>query len=281
MKYSCERRPELYTQFKPEFDLLDKFDILVSKIYDNSKDISFSETDAMKNIVWFLTGKATKSYYAAKMLCEQGYGTDALIIERTLVELLISVKYILEEDSEERAKKFASYEWVLKYQNIHYDRISLFSFKILPQDEMDRRDAKIREEYENTCNVYPTFKKWGLPWTGEKTHITAKRLGLETYYQIVYSMASEFIHPTPSSARHYLEQVAENHKSIKIGPSPDFIEEALATLMVLMLDIVVVVNDVFELGKNDKISEFQSQFQGRADIKKKQREELKAEPNAV
>lgn len=259
MKYDCKRRPELYKMFKAEFDLLDKFDFLVDQIYNNSNKISFPETDAVKEIIWFLTGKAAKSYNATKILCEQGYGTDALVIERTMIDLLIAIKFILEKDSRERATMFASYEWVLKQKAWHFNRISLIKHDLSENELKDHKES-IKEEYEKACEKYKHFSNWRMPWTGEPTAVTAERLGLKFYYEIVYSYVSDFVHSSPTSAKHYFKKIAQNHTEMKIGASEDLISVATVTLIIIMCEMLFVLNDTFSLGKKNKIIYFKSRL---------------------
>lgn len=61
-------------------------------------------SSACPAVVCFLFGKSLKSIDAAKLLAGRGYGEDALILLRTVLESLFSAAYISDGDSEERAQ---------------------------------------------------------------------------------------------------------------------------------------------------------------------------------
>ena len=56
--------------------------------------------------VMFLFGKIWRSFNAARILAQEGYGPDAMVVARSLVNGAIDLAYIVREDSEERARQW-------------------------------------------------------------------------------------------------------------------------------------------------------------------------------
>ena len=67
-----------------------------------------------QRVLAVLFGKATKSLDAIRLLCETGFGQDAVILTRSLVNLVINIWYIgSATDQDERALDYnASWDFV-------------------------------------------------------------------------------------------------------------------------------------------------------------------------
>lgn len=115
------------------------------KILSAKKIKVFSDMD---RIILLVLAKSTKTLRALKLLADNGYGEDAIVLSRSLFEGYINVAYILHDDSVRRARMFIVYS-VIKY----YERLrELGLLKIAPKEYTDQfSDAevnKLKEERE-------------------------------------------------------------------------------------------------------------------------------------
>jgi hypothetical protein len=269
MHYQAERRKELYSKYKVLFDLLDRVSHLVEEVVNENKRISFNSSDLQKEIIWFLSGKAIKTFYASKLLCEQGYGTDSLVLCRGLIEILISITYINEKDSQNRALQFIDYEWVIKKEFLLRNKLDLIK-SVRNLEEENKFALKVDENYQKFLAKHPQFKKnRNLPWTGEKKIETARRLGLEYLYEIVFSYTSDLVHSSASSISHYVKDISKELRHIEIGPSDTLMEQAVGTSGIIILMILQEIDKVFDFNKKDKIFYLKDLFQKRLKNKTK------------
>ena len=218
-----------------------------------------------KDIIWFLCGKAVKSFYAAKMLCEQGYATDAAILCRTLIEILFSILFINEKDSIERTERFVQYENVVKYKAWNkgmFDYVKPFiSDDQSRKLELEDQDV-IKRNYSEAIKKYPEFRSHGLPWTGEGWETIAKRFNLGYLYTIIYTYLSYFIHPTGAIFDHYVTFPNDSDASTSIGVSNKFITTATKTLMAVMYHVLSEFNSTFSVGRENELQDFDRSLSG-------------------
>jgi uncharacterized protein DUF5677 len=64
---------------------------------------------ALEFVSIFLFPKTTKTFRALTVLCSSGYGEDAIILARCILENLICLTYIQKDESQHRVELFISY----------------------------------------------------------------------------------------------------------------------------------------------------------------------------
>lgn len=247
------RKKELNEKYSGDFNVIDKVEEISIEVF---RPVEFANNDIVKGVIWALSGKAFRTFRATKILCEQGYGPDALILCRTLLELVFNMLFIQEKDSVKRAEMFTEFEWVVKMQGWERESVASESSKTKIEIEKAKElgiDKKIAENYLNTLKKYPHFKKnYYSPfgWTDEKPDEIAKRFNMFYYYRIVYWMASHFSHTTANSLASYVKIDDETgERKVIIGPSDDLIQPTLRTSSILMLRVLEITDKVLQLNK--------------------------------
>jgi hypothetical protein len=102
-----------------------------------------------KRIVLFHFTRALNLLNAICLLCKNGFVTEAMVLLRSLFNLLVNIRWLMADDSEERIKRFADFEIIFKYQQ----------FKAVG-DMGDKIKAKALKDLE--ANAIKIKNKYGL-----------------------------------------------------------------------------------------------------------------------
>jgi hypothetical protein len=193
----------------------------------------------------YLLGKSRDTYQSTQILCKTGFGRDALILVRSLLENLIIILYMFEDEKgiEERIREWIQFD--LRDRKILLDAIEreptdLFKVK----GKWLNKKCEIRESYEQLPEKIK--KKQG--WSYEQL---ARKVGLEAQY-IYYRHLSSLAHPTSTSAKGYM-MVEKNRVVIRVGPGEKAIPNALVFSHRYFLMILNKVNSVFDLNEDENL----------------------------
>jgi len=157
-----------------------------------------------QQMVRFALGKAHKTHRAIVVLCRQGYGEDAAILLRTLLELAIDVRYIALDPGDDRGQRWLDYDSVTRYE---FSATALRS----PLPEWDDVRQSIQEDpalqQRIDAEARRVQKRWGFwkaerkgrligpgYWHGSSTKQIAKQIGWEWSYDLVYTQTSLLTH---------------------------------------------------------------------------------------
>ena len=235
----------------------------------------------LKNLALFFFAKSTKTYRAINQLCGNGigYGEDATILARSLLENLINFSYIVnpkdKKEQEHRAELFANWlildlkqridsketakstkEQLVKYFN-EYESLGIDYEKMreLHQDEC----AKI-----NKCDG----KKKTSSWSGRSLGSMAKEVEksfpttklFSTYYNEAYRLHSKIAHPDPGGSNSYIEKrEPEGGLVIYAIPNSHSIREALCSSFEYYSKLLLLISDVFDLNLT-KINDIANEY---------------------
>ena len=172
-------------------------------------------------------GKALKTFDAIRILCEGGYGEDAVILARSLVNVIINMGYIRSaSDRDELARDF-----VAAGRIAHRDFMKQF-----PEPSPDSG-----KEVD-----WPAFEKRAKRWEFN-IRKRAEDAGLEKTYQEHYRFGSSFEHSDAWSLASYWGPSDETNQQINDGPSDNLVEIALNITFMTMVDLVKIVTEAFKL----------------------------------
>jgi hypothetical protein len=143
-----------------------------------------------------LFAKGWKTIHAIRLLAEQGYGQDALILLRSLVNLTIDLAYICASEPEKRVA-----QWIA-YAQMNRRRLASEVGRNLPEEAAV--DWKKIEHQSHT-------------WDGLKLKGRADSAGLQNFYGKMYRFGSMFEHPDAWGASTYIE---ENQKGVTLNVEP-------------------------------------------------------------
>ena len=257
---SSERNTKLLEIHKKLLDLVDNN--ITQSLHDTKIESDFFID------IFFLLAKSTKTFRAIHLLCDKGYGEDAIILTRSLLENLISFAYISQpqsdEEKEHRAKLFRG--WLI----IDFRR-KIKKLKdadpLKPQLEQSLKEidlngniyANVNKLHQEECQKLKEsgkqLNKWS--WSCLSLKDMANEIGLlDPYYNKVYSFYSQIAHPHPGGSIPY-RKLSPNGKEVLIydAPSSELVEEALVSSFDCYFKIVELTIRIFNLNPNKKMEE--------------------------
>lgn len=106
---------------------------------------SIDQNNTYASLVSFFAGKACKTHEAIVILAERGYGQDAGILLRGLVNLVINA-YWIAKDPAARSERYIDYDWILRLQSADIARSADALARLTP--EMNYQIAALDVEIE-------------------------------------------------------------------------------------------------------------------------------------
>lgn len=112
-----------------------------------------------KGAIFFFFCKAYKSYQAVRVLWREGFAEDAFILARTIFELALQVRYMV-EDPKPRARLFAEHDPVVRYR--YYQRLKRLGDTDLIKAIESREEELLglKQNYDRFKDKYPEGKGW-------------------------------------------------------------------------------------------------------------------------
>lgn len=198
----------------------------------------------------FLLQKCQKTHWSILLLCREGFGEDAGMLLRTLLETLINFLWMSNANKDERVNSWIYYDYILRKRLI--DSIEKWKplekgleINIYDKNEVERKYQSVKDKY-----------KKGKGWSGKNTEQMAMDVGLEYDYEFVYRYFSNLGHSSARSAGHYVsvtEDLIEYNIFSQAGV--DCITKVLHYSYWYMLLIVTKWNEFLECGQLDKVKE--------------------------
>ena len=197
---------EMLIKYKSEFSLNQELLSVIDKALDKieNRKIEFFRLELFKAIMLALFGKCRKQFKAIQLLCRKGYGEDACILTRSMLNILIDIEYIL-TDREVLAERYFRYEYVLKNKKIevlkkHSKHGSIFPPKkpTISEEEILREVKKFKGDYGKNSG----------DWSGKTIKEKAMRARgfLPMAYDMAYRPHSDLEHSNVASLHSYIKE---------------------------------------------------------------------------
>lgn len=156
-----------------------------------------------------LYSKAITVAEATLALLDAGFGDEAFGMTRTLVDIYFTIRYIANQDTEERATRF--YKFIAK--DIH-------GWSEVVNDYFPHLSQPVRPDILQTAGTYPNPHSWSgktaremamEPDNFESDPATGKPAVHSVPYRIIFRWTSHFVHPTVAALKnHIVEPGCEN-----------------------------------------------------------------------
>ncbi|WHZ14474.1 MAG: hypothetical protein OJF52_001312 [Nitrospira sp.] len=189
--------------------------------------------------------KSSKTVESIFLLTSHGYGQDAKILLRSLLELLLNLKYV-GHDPDKRVPLFTEYAYLeiddfdkLLSNYVSENPDDVIIQKILTSKDVDQRTSE-RKEYERVKKNYPNKHNWA----GMSVRKMAKSVGLSFQY-ILYKMFCRVTHPSSEGIKSYLG--LDDESLACLDSTPEDLRRTFLTSCIYLLDILSQVNDGFSL----------------------------------
>jgi len=135
------------------------------------------EDTSYRKVVLCLFPRAVKAFHAIRLLCDEGYGEDGLVLARSLINIAIDLGFISAEDREKCATR-----WFFYYAIVALDEVTRHP---VPDDLSDvARLSELRDEIvRRDPQVSKTFRRG---WSGKTIAERAEKSGLDHKYWYKY-----------------------------------------------------------------------------------------------
>lgn len=241
------------------FTLATDFHVLLkdaSNIF-NLRSLRLNTLPIHKIVFLYLYNSSVKSYSAIHLLCLEGYGQDSSIILRSLLENLITAKYILYDikSADYKAKRFEEYRWVEVKNSLEY-----WEMRDAYQDEKLKKEI-LSKKKEVMQNVEDFIKKYNiknkndlLRWSGISIRKMAEEVSMLEEYLLTYKLCCSFSHPSFIGS---LERTKKTLEGINFSSNPSFkgIIEDMKSAILYLYDFLRIYNNVFNLNIEKKLEE--------------------------
>lgn len=147
------------------------------------------KVDSLKRaVVLYHHTRAINLLRCIAILCEKGNGIEATILLRSLLNLIINLKWLIKENSEDRLLRFAEFDAV--YKKLTMDALRQYgSFsKSISEGDFSVHD----EQFEVLKSKYNLKRDRDLySWSGTSIRKMAEDVGMTSDYHIVYGYLSK------------------------------------------------------------------------------------------
>ncbi len=203
---AVDLRAAIRAKFEKELTGYEKLLAKADELFDRNQAKAFLDTTRPSTgAVLGLYTKARKGVAALHVLATSGYGEDAMIIARSLVNLCIDLGYICRTDSDDRAR-----QWIARGRVSRREMAQAFG--LTPPDEVTVDWGKVGER--------------ARAWKAVRIFDRAKDAGLENFYEIAYRHGCVYEHSDAWGALAYLD-IVDDSIDMRSEPSPTRVDTAL------------------------------------------------------
>lgn len=162
------------------------------------------------------------------LLCQEGYGEDASILNRTIFELLITLLYILKDPTDERAYRYYAFDWILREKMFNYAEQKPELLLQLEQRALKPKkgDVSISEVKKMAKQVQDKYKYKGYNWSDKSLGEMADEVNRSGQYKTMYRLSSQHTHSHSRVMNDYVKPT-ENGFTNFAGISDNWVEEDL------------------------------------------------------
>lgn len=221
----------------------------------NKKQLQLSALENYKKSSLYFFVAAFKSFSAIHILCREGYGQDSSVVLRSLMENLISLKYILIGDRKnrnERAERFVEYRWVELKRLIDYWENHAFN-DALKEKVMSKKE----EVYETAAAFKKRYKAKDLStWAGISIRKMAEEVYMLEEYLLAYRLCCSFSHPSFIGLLERTDRVGDD---VMFSSNPSFrgIIEDMKSAISFMMQFLILFDKIFDLKMTSEIKAFE------------------------
>lgn len=214
----------IQTKYKTLFDVNNQ----LREIATQCMTTKIPMTTARHGIVQLFLGKSYKTHKAILVLARSGYGEDAVILARSLFEMLVTLRYIFLKDNEYRAKRYIAYDAVLA-QMMYEDTMSVKSAKKLFLERLNNPkpgDVSVEAIKEEYSIVMKRYKFDRIGWSGKDMKTLSKLAGRLHDYKTIYNLQCQLSHPSTRGMNDYFTR-GSNDLIMNVGPNENYVETVL------------------------------------------------------
>ena len=228
----------------------------------NAANLRLFDLPANKRIFLFILTRGMKSFSAIELLCQTGFGQDVASLVRSLMENLITAKYIIHDPAtaDQLARRFVEYKWVIFRRALQEDEINARNDSENRQQEFQARSKMVLSQVEAFKERYQIKSDRALlTWSGRTLKDMARKTSPELLaeYETAFRQYSRFSHPTILGDREYMVQ---DDQTLTFSPLPSEVGVQINFLnaMKYYVEFMTVANQLFGLQRGGPLQQTQS-----------------------
>jgi hypothetical protein len=184
-----------------------------------------------------LFSKAITVAEATIVLLEAGFGDEAFGMTRTLIDIFITLHYIANEDTDERAKLYVEFfakdsEAWAQLAEIYFPQMAL---------TLDERTKNLAENYHHPHRW--SGKSVGAmalePSTRTKDPETGRPATNEVTYKMSFRWTSHYVHPTIVCLKNHLVQAGNDNFVVRSGKGKNMSHLALFNVAAHLSNVMI------------------------------------------
>lgn len=199
-------------EWPEHFALSDRVTVLADNIFDNLGKRNLQRTDLLlyQVILLFIYYKSSSSFLAVTVLCDKGLVGDAKTCCRKLIEMMINMKYML-DDKDTRADQYFHHLPQVIAKNLRdQERSHNIRNTTVPdlikatQEDVKRMCEQAKEHWEKDeeGKIIGDFRR---NWSGKKLWEMAKASGMENSYISPYLLFCISTHASVDDMANYYD----------------------------------------------------------------------------
>lgn len=244
-EYFLKRHPRLMDKLQPLFETL--HNIFIREV---------EAPEPAERVVFFLGRLCVEDFMEILLLCGNGYGIGGMKLLRGLYERAVTLGYI--GKNPDKAEQFLDYHYV--HQGKYFNHAN----QIFPMNEYssDEQIEQIQRAYKENKEKYQQVicKRCGttrtrFSWSELDLPSMAREAKLDKLYLQCYYEPTLQAHATVSSLINRMKVRNDGGVTFDDGAQHEKADLALIGAHNIVLYIVDVVNEYFEMGLQDEIQE--------------------------
>lgn len=248
---------DIKSKYKALLSFNQELRILADKILD--RDLKMVGPKDM--FAAFALGKGYKTHGAVLLLSQNGYGEDASILARSLFDLLVNLRYILADQTDERAYRYFRYDSVLMEKMLSYAKGKpKILAQIIERENNPLPGDSTRKEVEKQARLAnDKYKYSNNGWSDKSLYDMAKEIDRLDSYQTVYRLQCQLDHNNSRSINEYAKDEGGGI-IFNIGQSENWVEESLVIVFDFYYSILVTVDQIFKLNLVSEIKKLEDRY---------------------
>jgi hypothetical protein len=258
----------VYREFKPFFDLGKAIFDFGNQSQDDVRPWNKDESlqSHLRDVVSRLYCSSLKTFLSVLILCNKGYGEDAMSLVRTIFDNYLTLRYIQQNPSDS-IYKFMNYPFLEK--KFMLDKAKLPDGKLRPNVKVLflKKEMEILRQYHQVKVFYVKegqdeekclnkFKSGR--WAGVSRRRMAEETCLAFDYDYVFHFHSHFTHPHPMGLSGFCEET-ESEVRYRVKLSSKEVFPSLPVAIRYFLLIFKEWTASFQLSKSTEIETFLSE----------------------
>jgi hypothetical protein len=242
---------DIAQRFPKEAELHTFYDGLISDVSRELRSRYLDHLENYRKVELGLGVKGMKSWRAITTLFFGGYEEDAEIVLRSLVDVVIDMKFI-SLDPDERARRFVDYTAVHLWR---WMREAKARDLITDPAELDRLEKDLESRTQEVFTRRPEWKqRLPIGWSEKTTPQKVDEVGERLIY-FSFMSGSQQTHPNPVSVADYFSPVDSGKLDFKIEPTVPADSKVFMEACIFLHRLVDHLNDVIHLGMDKRCEE--------------------------